>query len=496
MPKLKKQDTVSANIRHNHNYMKEKLGMDVSFDVGFREIVLLKRKVQLYYVTGLCDAAIVQELLKTLIYINDMERESRKLADIVENRLNHQQVNKVEFMDEVVDQILSGLVAVFIDGEKKAFIVDVRSYPGRTPEEPDTEKVIRGSRDGYTENIIENTALTRRRIRDERLRHEMLKVGERSKTDVCVSYLQDVADRGLVEYVKSKLEKIDIDGISMADKTIDEFFIDRKWNHYPLVRYTERPDVAASHLFEGHVIIIVDTSPSVIILPTTFFHHTQHAEEFRQTPAVGTFIRLIRFLAVLASMYLLPLWLLFALEPTLLPKELSFIGPNEEGNIPIVIQILIAEIGIEFLRMAAIHTPTPLSTSMGLIAAVLIGQIAIDVGLFSPEIILYVAVSAIGTYVTPSYELSVANKLMNLFLILAVGLFGLNGFIIGFVIHFLYLVNLKSLRTPYLWPFIPFNPYAMFHVLFRVPTPYTNIRPRIVHPKNNYRQPTRKSYTG
>src|SRR5690606_919047 len=167
-----------------------------------------------------CDAAIVQELLKTLIYINDMERESRKLADIVENRLNHQQVNKVEFMDEVVDQILSGLVAVFIDGEKKAFIVDVRSYPGRTPEEPDTEKVIRGCRDGYTENIIENTALTRRRIRDERLRHEMLKVGERSKTDVCVSYLQDVADRGLVEYVKSKLEKIDIDGISMADKTI------------------------------------------------------------------------------------------------------------------------------------------------------------------------------------------------------------------------------------------------------------------------------------
>ncbi|RDW22001.1 spore germination protein [Oceanobacillus chungangensis] len=484
---------VSAKLIENQQYLKEHLGIGLSFDVGFREIIILKKKVQLYYVTGLCDSIVFQEILKVLIQINDFESNVKKIPEIIHNRLVHQQVTEVQSMDEVVDQLLSGLIIVFIDGEKYAYVVDVRSYPGRTPQEPDTEKVIRGSRDGYTENIIQNTALTRRRLRDERLRLEMMKIGERSKTDVCISYLQDIADDGLVELIKEKLGSIEIDGITMTDKTIEEYFIENKWNNYPLVRYTERPDVAASHLLEGHVIVIVDTSPSVMILPVTFFHHLQHAEEYRQAPIVGTFIRFIRFMAVLASLYLMPFWLLLVIDPSLLPKQLSFIGPNEVGNIPIFVQIIVAGLGVEFLRMAAIHTPTPLSTSMGLIAAVLIGQIAIDVGFLSSEVILYTSVSAIGSYVTPSYELSIANKLVSFALVIVVGVFGITGFIIGVVAHLLYLIHLKSIKVPYMWPFIPFNGKAILHVIFRIPVPYTNTRPSFVHPKNVYRQPIKKS---
>ncbi|WP_176555833.1 spore germination protein [Virgibacillus ndiopensis] len=472
--------------------MKELVGVGTSFDLGFREIIILKNKVQLYYLTGLCDTSVILQILKVIVEINDNERNKNKIPEIIENRLIHQQVNRIKTMDEAVDQVLSGLIVVFINGEREAFVVDVRHYPGRQPEEPDTEHVVRGSRDGYTENIIENTALTRRRIRDARLRHEMLKIGERSKTDVCVCYLQDVADGGLVKLIKKKIQDVEIDGITMTDKTLEEFMNKRKWNPYPMVRFTERPDVAAHHILEGHVLIIVDTSPSVMILPTTFFHHVQHAEEYRQAPTIGTFIRWTRFLAILASIFLLPLWLLFAMEPTLLPKELSFIGPNEEGNIPIFIQIILGDLGVEFLRMAAIHTPTPLSTAMGLIAAVLIGQIAIDVGMLSPEVILYVAISAIGSYVTPSYELSVANKLIRLILILSTAAFGLYGFSIGFTLYILFLANLKSLRTPYLWPFLPFNGKAIIQILCRIPVPYSNSRPSIVHPRNNYRQPIKK----
>ena len=278
----------------------------------------------------------------------------------------------------------------------------------------------------------------------------------------------------------------------MAEKTVEEFIISQKWNIYPLVRYTERPDVAASHLLEGHVLLFVDTSPSAIIIPTTFFHHMQHAEEYRQAPSIGTFVRFIRFLAVLAAIFLLPLWLLFVMEPQLLPKAFSFIGLNEEGNIPVTIQIILAIIGVEFLRMASIHTPTPLSTAMGLIAAVLIGQIAVDVGLFSPEIILYVSISTIGSYVTPSYELSVANKLISLVLIILVGVFGLKGFIVGAAAFIFFLVNIKSLKTPYLWPFLPFNAEAMYHILIRTPFPSMHKRLSIVHPKNIYRQPQKK----
>lgn len=492
MSKTKNKSPIPKRINAVQKYMEKHLGIGVSYDVGVRDFIILDTHIQIYYVNGLVDDATVGELVKVLVEINDNEVEKKKTYDIIKNRLINLQVETIQSMDEAVDQMLSGLIVMFIDGHTDAFVIDLRNYPGRTPEEPDTERVIRGARDGYTESIVQNTALTRRRVRDERLRNEMMKVGERSKTDICISYLQDVADDDLIKIAKEKIEAIEIDGIPMADKTVEEFIVEQKWNAYPLVRYTERPDIAAKHLLEGHILLFVDTSPSVIIIPTTFFDHLEHAEEYRQSPAVGTFIRFIRILAVLASLYLLPLWLLFVIEPNLLPDTLSFIGPNEEGNIPIIVQIIMADTGVEFLRMAAIHTPTALATAMGLIAAVLIGEIAVEVGLFSPEVILYVAISTIGSYVTPSYELSVANKLLKLFLLLATAFFGSIGFIVGITFSILYLANIKALQTPYLWPFLPFNGKALLQSVLRIPIPYANVRPTIVHPKNLYSQPLKK----
>lgn len=481
---------ISPKLNENEQFFKDAIGVGTSFDLGVRKLHILKTDVHLYYCNGLCDTQYIIELLEMLVQVNDRERQSAKLPEIIENRLVHQQVNPVKSLDEAVDFLLTGLILLFIDGETKAFAVDVRSYPGRSPEEPDTEKVVRGARDGYVENIVVNTALTRRRIRDERLRFEMIQVGERSKTDICIAYIQDVADPGLVELIKQELNEIKIDGLTMADKTVEEFLVKQGYNPYPLVRYTERPDVAATHLLEGHVIIMVDTSPSVIITPTTYFHHVQHAEEYRQSPAVGTFVRWVRFLGIFASLFLLPLWFLFVLDPSLLPEKLAYIGPNEKTNIPIFVQLLIADIGIEFLRMAAIHTPTPLSTAMGLIAAALIGQIAIDVGLFVPEVILYVSIAAIGSFATPSYELSIANKIFRLLFLVVIALFGVPGFMIGVTVFLLFLANIRSLNTPYLWPFIPFDPGAFMQIIVRRSVAGSSIRPSIVHPQNKQKQPT------
>lgn len=490
--KNKNQIPISANIKENQSFMKERVGVGISFDLEFRELIILKRKVQLYFLNGQISDQIAVELVKKLADINDEETNTKKVPEIIENRLANHSVEQTDSMDEAIDQMLSGLIIVLIDGEKTGYIIDVREYPGRQPEEPDTERVIRGARDGFTENVIFNTALTRRRIRDERLRHEMLSVGERSKTDVCLCYIQDIADDGLIETIKERLKAIEVDAITMADKAIEEFIVDDSWNPFPLVRYTERPDVAANHLLEGFIVLMVDTSPSVIILPTTIFDHLEHAEEYRQTPAVGTFIRWVRILAVLASVFLVPIWMLFAMEPELLPKTLSFIGPSEEGNVPLVAQIIVASLGIEFLRMAAVHTPTPLATALGIIAAVLIGDLAVDVGMFSPEVVMYVAVSTTGNYVTPSYELSVATKFLNFFLIIATAVFGVPGFMGGLVIATFFLINLKSIRTPYLWPFLPFNAKAIYKFIFRIPVPFSNKRPSIIHPKDEYSQPVKK----
>ena len=480
---------IPESVHEIENYMKQRVGLGVSFDFGVRKLKILKKDVHIYYVNGLCDTRFIIELIEELVEINDHKKFSTDIFKIIENRLVNQSVDQVKTLDKIVDQVLSGLIAVVIEGNNTALVIDVRSYPGRAPQEPDTEKVIRGSRDGFVENIILNTALTRRRIRDERLRFEMYKVGERSKTDVALGYIEDVADGDLLNILRKEIKAINVDGIPMADKTIEEFIVKQGWNPFPLVRYTERADVAAAHLLEGHVIIYCDTSPSVIITPTTYFHHVQHAEEFRESPAMGTFVRWTRFLGLLASIVLLPLWLLFVLEPSLLPEKISFIGPNEQTNIPVVIQLILADFGIEFLRMAAIHTPTPLSTAMGLIAAVMIGQIAIDVGLFVPEVILYVALAGIGTFTTPSYELGVANKIARIALTILVAIFHTPGFVIGITILFLFIVNLRALNAPYFWPFLPFEPKGFMQIIFRRAIPGSILRPSIVHPRNRFRQP-------
>ncbi|PYZ99192.1 spore germination protein [Alteribacter lacisalsi] len=484
---------MSSDIRENERIMKERVGIGKSFDVGVRKLHILDREVQIYFVNGLCDTQYIIEILRELMLIESIDRKKRNVLEQIENHFAHVQVEHEETIDGAIKQMLSGLISIFVEGEKRAVIIDTRMYPGRGPEEPDLEKVVRGSRDGYTENIIQNTALTRRRIRDERLRNEILQVGRRSKTDIALCYIEGIVEKDLVDVVKKELEAIDIDSLTMADKVVEEFIVKQGHNPFPLVRYTERPDVAATHILEGHLVIIVDASPSVIILPTTLFHHVQHAEEYRQAPFIGTFLRWVRFTGMLFSLFILPFWLLMVVEPTLLPEGFDYIGPDETTNVPIFVQILLAELGIELLRMAAIHTPSPLATALGLVAALLIGEIAIEVGLFVPEVILYVAVGAIGMFATPSYELGIALRVIRLGLLVAVVLFKVPGFVVAGTLLVLSLAAIRSLNVPYLWPFLPFYPKAFFDIVIRRAIPAKMKRPSVVHPGDSVKQAKSKT---
>ncbi|MCM3760293.1 spore germination protein [Alkalihalobacillus oceani] len=486
----KKETPISRDIKVNEEILKERLGFDKSFDVGVRKLPVLDKEIQIYFVTGLCDIEFIIEIMRELMLLDARGRKtpSVKVRQAIQNHLTHVQVEYTSSLDEAITRMLSGLIFILVEGEDEAFVVDVRSYPGRGPEEPDTERVVRGARDGYTENIILNTALTRRRIRDERLRNEIMQVGVRSKTDICLSYIDGIADPDLVEIVRKELESINLDGLTMADKIVEEYIVKQGMNPFPLVRYTERPDVAATHLLEGHILVMVDASPSVIITPTTLFHHVQHAEEYRQAAFIGTFLRWTRFLGIFFSLFVLPFWLLLVVQPSLLPAGLDFIGPEDMNNVPIVLQILIAELGIELLRMAAIHTPSPLATALGLVAALLIGEIAIEVGYFTSEVILYVALGAIGIFATPSYELGVALRVSRIMLILAVAFFKAPGFIIGGTLFILLLTMIKALNKPYLWPFLPFDPPAMWQILIRATVPSVRFRPSIVNPQDPIKQ--------
>lgn len=479
-----KKQKVFDSYKENVSFISDYLAVDKSFDLIKLDLNYADRGMAMFMIDGFAKDDIMHLLMKFLAKLDPEQLEPDPLVKLLKTYIPYIEIDQSDDLVQASDAVLAGTTALVVEGIDKIIMIDARTYTVRSPQEPDLERVVRGSRDGYVETIVFNTSLTRRRVRDRSLRMEYLQIGRRSKTDICISYLEDIADTHRVEQLKSILQNIDTDGFPMAEKTIEEYFSSRFWNPYPSVRYTERPDTAAAHLYEGHILIIIDGSPSVMITSATFWHHLQHAEEYRQKPSVGAYLRLVRFIAVFISIIILPLYYLFSVNPELLPAGLAFIGPDDAGVVPLLVQFLIAELGLDMLRMAAIHTPSSLVTALGLVAAIMIGQISVEVGWFTNEVILYIAVAAIGSYATPSYELSMANRLVRIFLLLTTAAFGVAGYIAGMTVWILYITKMRVFHLPYFWPFIPFSFKAFRDVLIRIPVPLKNRRPTFLDPQD------------
>lgn len=476
--------------------LKREAGFERSFDVVLREMTFGGRRTALFYVNGLVNSALLTELLIRMSYLTSEQIDADALHLFLETYVPAVQVSKTSDFDEMLDAVLAGDAALFVEHEGAALLIDAKKFPDRTPEEPSLERVVRGSRDGFVESLMTNISLVRRRLRDKDLRYELIRVGARTKTDVCIAYIRDIADPELVQAVKEKIGQVNVYGLPLADKQLEETTVNRGWHPYPLVRYSERPDVAAAQLLEGSVAVFTDTTPSVMLLPTTFFDLTQHAEENRQTPFIGTYLRWVRFIGILFSLFLLPLWFLLVLKPELKPPALDFLGPQKAGRIPLLLQFLLAEIGVDLMRMAAVHTPTPLAAAMSLIAAILIGDIAVETGLFVNEVILYMAVAAIGMFATPNYELGLANRIVRLALIVAVAAFGIPGLVVGTALFIAFLACSKSFNRPYLWPFIPFDARSLAAILVRPPELRNRKRNPLLKPQQLDRLPEQPEGNG
>lgn len=482
---------IEKDIDKNINYLKELLGVGETYDICFREFRIGRKRAASFSINGMVNDLLMADVLKEIIAERPEELTLNTLQKVFYTRAIHTQAKQIHNLNDAITSLLSGEVLFFIDGEEQVLVLDARSYPARSPSESNIEKVTRGSRDSFVETIVFNTALIRRRLRDPNLRCEITKVGIRSQTDIAVCYIKDITNPRLVETVKKRLNNINIDGVPMAEKAIEEYIVEgNKWNPLPKVRYTERPDVAAVHLLEGHVCLVVDTSPNIMILPTTFWHHVQHVEEFRQNVVTGTFLRLVRLGAVIFSLLLPPLWLAMVLQRQLLPETLAFLGPRDTGIIPLGLQFILAEIGVEMVRMATVHVPTAQSTALGFIGAFMLGDFATKVGLFGNETIFYTAVAVVGTFATPSVELAMAMRFFRIVLIVLVMLFKLPGFIGGLFTIALIFGFTKSFGVNYLWPAIPFNFNALKDVLFRLPIPSKVFRPSVLKTKDHNRMNT------
>lgn len=466
---MKLTKSLKENIAAAHTL----LPIGDSFDIITRELSLGDTPAYLLGINGMCKTEVLQRIFSDLqnpVYMRDNVVE--QLKRYMSARIGYAQVQLESDWDNLLRQLLSGPVILLVDGFDRALVLDVRSYPARGISEPDAEPVLRGARDGFVETMLFNANLIRRRIRSPRLTFRLCCVGSDSKTDVALAYVDDLADPGLVERISQSLSGLKVSSLTMGAKSLDELLVKKRWyNPLPSMHLTERPDVACSYLMEGHVLLIVDNSPTVLILPCSIFQFTQSPDDYYSSPLVGSYFRLARFACILVSLVLMPLYLLLTTYFPDISAQYHLLDSADAGPVTIFFYVLAVEFILDLFKYSAAHSTSRFSGSLSIVGGLIIGDIAVELNWASVEVLFYAAVTLLATLSLSSTEFADGLRLYRLFLILVTGLCGLWGFAIG-----LALVCLSVATTPtyggysYLWPLLPFNWQALKTLLLRYPT--------------------------
>lgn len=468
MWEIGKQQNLSANLQANRDHMDQVLGLAQNFDIIHRTMAIGDRKACMYLINGLGKDELLQKLLQFFISLPP-EKVPQDADGFIEHCIPHVEADPEADVQKVLTALLSGMFVLLVDGYEKAVIIDARNYPARSVEEPEKDKALRGSKDGFVETVAFNTALIRRRIRSEKLRMEIQKVGDCSQTDVVLCYMTDRVDEKLLQDIRQKVAGIQTESLTMNQESLAECIYKRKWfNPFPKFKYTERPDTAAAQILEGNIVILVDNSPSAMILPITLFDILDEADDYYFPPITGTYLRLARFVIAILTYIVTPTYLLLMQRMELVPGGFEFIELKEAPNIPLIWQFLILELAIDGLKLAAVNTPSMLSTPLSVMAALVLGEFSVKSGWFSSEVMLYMAFVAIANYTQANYELGYALKFMRVIALIATAVFGVYGYAgaIGFAVLAL-LCNRTVAGRSYLYPLIPFDWKKLKSRLFR-----------------------------
>lgn len=463
---------VTKNIDENMQYLNKVLATEVNFDVVNRTILITDRLACMYFVDGFCKDDLVQKLLQ---YLMDIKKEDMPVDahEMSKKFIPYVEVDLETEWSAIETAVLSGVFVLLIDGYDKAILIDSRTYPARSVDEPDKDKVLRGSKDGFVETVVFNTALIRRRIRSTEFRVEMLKAGKSSKTDIAVCYMGNRVNKDFLDKIKKRIVNIQVDALTMNQESLAECLYARKWyNPFPKFKYTERPDTAAAQVLEGNIIILVDNSPSAMILPITIFDVMEEADDYYFPPITGTYLRITRFLILIFTYFLTPTFLLLMQNRQWIPQGFEFIIVKEVENIPLIWQFLLLELAIDGLRLAAVNTPNMLSTPLSVMAALVLGEFSVKSGWFNAEVMLYMAFVAIANYTQSNYELGYALKFYRILNLCLTAIFGVWGYAAGVLFLIISLLWNRTISgNHYLYPLIPFVPKELKKRLFRLRLP-------------------------
>ena len=462
------EQKIMTCLADNMAYFQEKLNIQKSFDIICRMTMVADHKACFYFIDGFVKDELMEKLIEFFYSITpeDLPEDS---AGLSRDAMPYVEVELLDGREEIEANILSGVLCLFIDGYDKCFAIDCRTYPMRSVAEPEKDKVLRGSKDGFVETVVFNTALIRRRIRDPHLVMEMQQAGSCSKTDIVLCYMEDRVDRAFREEIRNRIQNLQVEALTMNQESLVECLYRRKWfNPFPKVKYTERPDATAASVLEGKIAILVDNSPAAIILPVSIFDIVEEADDFYFPPITGTYLRLNRLFIAILTLLLTPGWILLMQNPEWIPPAFDFIKVEGDIHIPLLFQLLILELGIDGLKLAAINTPNMLTTPLSVIAAIVMGEFAVKSGWFNSETMLYMAFVAVANYTQASYELGYALKFMRIILLVLTAAFNLYGFAAGILLTLLAISCNRTISgKSYLYPLIPFNGKQLARRIFR-----------------------------
>lgn len=482
------------------SYFYKELPIGESFDLLERKLVIGGRKATLFFVDGLTDGELMQRVIEGLLRIQPGEMEgmttsqqfiSRHLpfldASLAEpkksdeapprnpRKWDREQIKSA--YEVALTRLYSGLVPILVEGLDQIIIIDGRNYPSRSVDEPEKEKSLRGAKDGFTEGFMTNIALIRRRLRDNRLIFRHFNVGQFSKTDVALIYMKEKADEELVEKISNMLQDLeeaeDVETLTVGDQSLLEKILLRKgrrlWNPFPKVRYSQRPDIISAHVAEGKLAILVDNSPTVMLVPVGIFDFLQDVDDYYFPKLTGNYFRLIRLLNFMLILFLTPVYLLLVENENLTPEVLRFFVPQEDFAIPLFWQFMLLEFAVDGLKLASLNTPESLGMSLSVIGALLLGEFSISSGWFIPQTILCMAVVALAGFTQPSIELSYSVKFVRIFMLIGVYLLGVWGIVLGVCTAVIIMATTQTLSgCSYLYPLVPLDMHVLKRLIFRV----------------------------
>ena len=463
---------LTGNLPEDRQLLDELLGVGRNYDLIHRDIVIGGRRGRLYVVDGYGDDGVIERILSFLLGEGaSLAAKAQSMQELTDTCVTFGEVECQNDVGKILTGVFLGKTALLLEGFEECVLIDAKQFPSRSVEEPANGKVLRGSHDGFTETLVQNTALLRRRIRDTRLTLEGHQLDNRSQTNVVIAYLAGEADEKLLTELREKLSKLDISSVAMSQESVAEAMAKPQWyNPFPKVRYTERPDAATASIMEGNIVLLVDNSPAAMLLPTCFFNFFEEANDYYFPPLVGTYLRYLRIAVLILALFITPVWYLIAKEPGRLPDYLGFIAPQEPGSVPLLVQLLLVEFVVDLLKIASLNTPDTLSSSFSMLGALILGDFAVQARWLVPEVLVYMAFVAIANFAQPSFELGYAWKLMRMVILLLVAVFDLWGLVAGAVLFITLLLTTKPvLGKGYLYPLYPFDGKALGRILIRQP---------------------------